>query len=70
MVNRTLDNMLSCVYGDKHQNCETTLPQVEFAYNNKVNRSIGKTSFKIVYICSLCYVSDLAIMPTWPEEEK
>lgn len=70
MVNRTLDNMLSCVCGDKHQNCETTLPQVEFAYSNKVNQSIGKTSSKIVCICSLRYVCDLAIMPTWPEEEK
>ena len=25
------------------------LPQVEFAYNNSINRSIGKSTFQIVY---------------------
>lgn len=53
VVNRTLGNMLRCVRGDKQQNWETALPQVEFAYNSMVNRSTGKTPFEVVYICSL-----------------
>lgn len=56
--------MLCCVYSDKQWNWEAVLPQIEFAYDSMVNRSIDKTKFEIVYISSPYYVCDLAIMPT------
>jgi hypothetical protein len=32
-----------------HSQWDNILPQVEFAYNDSLNRSIGKISFQIVY---------------------
>ena len=49
MVNRILGNLLRCLGGDKPKGWDLILPQVEFAYNNSVNRSIGKSLFQIVY---------------------
>ena len=48
VVNRSLDNLLRCLVGNKPSNWEMVLAQAEFAYNNSVNRSIGKTPFEIV----------------------
>lgn len=47
-MNRGLGNLLRCLVGDKTTNWELLLAQAEFAYNNYVNRSIGKTHFEIV----------------------
>ena len=47
-MNRSLGNFLRCLVGNKPSNWEMVLAQVEFAYNNFVNRSIGKTPFEIV----------------------
>ena len=47
-MNRSLGNLLRCLVGDKPSNWEVVLAQVEFAYNNSVNRSTGKTPFEIV----------------------
>lgn len=48
VVNRTLGNIFHCVCGDKQQNWEATLPQVEFDYNNRMNRSASRIlSFKL-----------------------
>ena len=47
-MNRSLGNLLRCLVGDKPSNWEVVLVEVEFAYNNFVNRSIGKKSFEIV----------------------
>ena len=49
MVNRSLGNLLRCVVGDKPTGWDLILPQAEFAYNNSVNRSTGKSPFQIVY---------------------
>lgn len=63
MINYTLGNTLHCAYGDKQWNWKVALPQVKFLYNSKVNRSIGKIPFEIVYSCFLCHVCDLVVMP-------
>ncbi len=48
VVNRSLGNLLRCLVGNKPSNWEMVLAQAEFAYNNFVNRSTGKTPFEIV----------------------
>ena len=35
--------------GDKPKGWDLILPQVEFSYNNSINRSIGRSPFQIVY---------------------
>ena len=47
-MNRSLGNFLKCLVGDETHNWEIVLAQAEFAYNNSVNRSTGKTPFEIV----------------------
>ena len=47
-MNRSLGNLLRCLDGNKPSNWEMVLAQVEFAYNNSVNRSTGKTPFEII----------------------
>ena len=58
-MNRSLGNLLRCLVGNKPSNWEMVLPQAEFAYNNFVNRSIGKTPFEIVIGMHLRGISDL-----------
>ena len=41
--------MLRCPIKDHHGLWDCILPTVEFAYNNSVNRSIGKIPFEIVH---------------------
>ena len=48
VVNRSLGNMLRCLVGVKQGVWDLILSTSEFAYNNSVNRSIGKSSFQIV----------------------
>ena len=48
VVNRSLGNFLRCLVGNKPCNWEMVLAQAEFAYNNYVNKSTGKTPFEIV----------------------
>ena len=40
--------MLRCLVRNKLSNSEMILVQAEFAYNNSINRSIGKTPCEIV----------------------
>ena len=47
-MNRSLDNLLRCLVGNKSSNWEIVLAQVKFSYTNSMNRSIGKTPFEIV----------------------
>jgi len=49
VVNRSLGDLLRCVIGEKQGTWDLTLPLVEFAYNNAVNRSTGKSPFQIVH---------------------
>ena len=39
---------MRCLVGTKPHNWEMVLAQAEFAYNNSMNRSTGKTTFEIV----------------------
>ena len=48
VVNRSLGNMLRCLVGVKQDVWDLILSTAEFAYNNSVNRSIGKSHFQIV----------------------
>lgn len=48
VVNRSLWNLLRCLVGEKLGNWDLTLPTTEFAYNNLVNHSTGKSPFEVV----------------------
>lgn len=48
MVNRSLENLLRCLVMDHHTTWDLLLPQAEFAYNNSMNRSTGRSPFEIV----------------------
>ena len=48
VVNRSLGNMLRCLVGVKQGVWDLILSTTEFAYNNSVNRSTGKSPFQIV----------------------
>jgi len=48
VVNRSLGNLLRCLVGEKARSWDLILSQVEFAYNNSVNRSTRRTPFEIV----------------------
>ena len=48
VVNRSLGNMLRCLVGIKQGVWDLILSTAEFAYNNSVNRSTGKSLFQIV----------------------
>ena len=47
-MSRSLGNLLRCLVWNKPCNWEMVLAQVEFVYNNSVNRSIGKTPIEII----------------------
>ena len=47
-MNISLGNLLRCLVGDTPNGWDKVLAQAEFANNNYVNRSIGKTPFEIV----------------------
>ena len=49
VVNRSLGNLLRCLVGDKLKGWDSILPQVEFAYNNSINRSTNISPFQIMY---------------------
>jgi hypothetical protein len=48
VVNRSLGNLLWCLVTDHTASWDLLLPQDEFAYNNSVNRSTGRTPFEVV----------------------
>ena len=49
MVNRNLGNLLRCLVGDNPKGWDLIPPQVEFSYNNSINRSTSRSPFQIVY---------------------
>ena len=59
VVNRSLDNLLRCLVGNKPSNWEMVLVQAKFAYNNSVNRRTRKTPFEIIARMKLRKVSNL-----------
>jgi hypothetical protein len=49
VVNRSLGDLLRSLVTEHHSSWDNVFPQVEFAYNDSVNRSTGKSPFEIVY---------------------
>jgi hypothetical protein len=49
VVNRSLGDLLRSLVTEHHNSWDQILPQAEFAYNDSVNRSIGKSPFQIFY---------------------
>ena len=50
VTNRTLGNLIRCIYSEHPKQWDATLAQAEFAFNNMQNRSIGKTPFEVIYL--------------------
>ena len=63
VINRTLGNMLHCVAGEKPKQWDVALPQVKFAFNSMINRSIGKASFTVVHTKAPNQIIDLLSLP-------
>jgi hypothetical protein len=49
VVNRSLGDLLRSLVTEHHSQWDNILPQAEFAYNDSVNRSTGKSPFQVVY---------------------
>jgi hypothetical protein len=49
VVNKILGDLLRSLVIEHHSQWDHILPQSEFAYNDSLNRSIGKIPFQIVY---------------------
>jgi hypothetical protein len=49
VVNRSLGDLLRSLVIEHHNSWDNILPQAEFAYNDSMNMSTGKSSFQIVY---------------------
>jgi hypothetical protein len=49
VVNRILGDLLRSLVTEHHSSWDNILPQAEFAYNDSVNRSTGKSPFQVVY---------------------
>ena len=67
VVNQTLGNLIRCLSREKPKQWDLTLAQVEFAYNNMLNRSTGKTPFQVVYCQPLRYALDLVPLCNNPD---
>jgi hypothetical protein len=59
VVNRSLGDLLRSLVTEHHSSWDQILPQAEFAYNDSVNRSTGKSPFHILYGTQLRGVSEL-----------
>ena len=63
VVNRSLGELLRYVVGKKQDTWDLTLPLVDFAYNNAINRTADKSHFEVVHGYSLCTPVDLISLP-------
>ena len=59
VVNRSLGDLLRILVTKHHSQWDHILPQEKIAYNDSLNRSIGKSPFQIVYGMKLRGVSKL-----------
>ena len=55
---------IRAITGTNHKQLDLALPQVGFAYNSMVNRSVQKTPFSIVYTKSLIILLILLSCPS------
>ena len=62
VVNRSLGDLLRSLVTEHHSQWDHILPQAEFAYNDSINRRIGKIPFQIVYGMQPRGVSELKDM--------
>ncbi|GJR25792.1 transposon ty3-G gag-pol polyprotein [Tanacetum coccineum] len=63
VVNKTTVNIIRCMCSDRPKQWDLCLAPVDFAYNNMVNRSMGKTSFSVVYQKSPNHTLDFVPLP-------
>jgi hypothetical protein len=63
VVNQSLGNLLRSLSGENPSQWDSVLAQVEFTYNDSVNKSTGKSPFQIVYGRSPKGVVDLVDLP-------
>jgi hypothetical protein len=49
VVNISLGDLLRILVTEHHKSWDNILSQVEFAYNDSVNRSTGQSPFQVVY---------------------
>ena len=49
VVNRSLGDLLRSLVTEHHTSWDQILPQAEFAYNDSMNQSTGKSPFQILY---------------------
>ena len=63
VVNRSLGNSLRCLAGEKPTYWDIILPQAEFAYNNSINRTTGKSPFEIIYGQPIPHILDRTSLP-------
>ncbi|GJV21191.1 reverse mRNAase [Tanacetum coccineum] len=66
VVNKTLGNLIRYLCGDRQKQWDQFLAPAQFAFNNMVNRSTGKTPFQIVYQCPPKQAIDLVQLPALP----
>jgi hypothetical protein len=62
VVNQSLGDLLRSLFTEHHSQWDQILAQAEFAYNDLVNISIGKSPFQVVYGMNLRGVSELRDM--------
>ncbi|XP_059064896.1 uncharacterized protein LOC131856947 [Cryptomeria japonica] len=49
VVYRSLGNFLRCLTKERGKSWDLILPQADYAYNDRLNRSIGRSPFEVVY---------------------
>jgi hypothetical protein len=59
VVNRSLGDLLRSLVTAHHIQWDSILPQAEYAYNESVNWSTGKSPFQVVYGMQLRGISKL-----------
>jgi hypothetical protein len=59
VVNKSLVDILRSLVTEHHSSWDQIFPQADFAYNDSVNRSTGKSPFQILYGTQPREVSEL-----------